>query len=144
MNAARFLDTNIFLRYLLDDDEVKAPACRALFESVEERLVAAWTSDLVVAEVVYVLSNKRTYGFSRDEISSGLLPLLGLPGLDVAGKHLYPRVFDLYRIHPIDFIDCYHIALIEMRQPPELYSYDVDFDRVPSVVRHEPWLAPSR
>ena len=56
---ARFLDTNILVRYLIRDDEEKALACLTLLERAgrgEEKLV---TSDLVIAEVVWVLGSSR-------------------------------------------------------------------------------------
>jgi hypothetical protein len=53
-------------------------------------------------------------------------------------KRLYQRVFALYTSLPIDFIDAYHAARVEQRDPPALHSYVTDFDRVKSVRRLEP------
>lgn len=136
----RFLDANIFLRHLTQDDPVKAQACLALFRAIGQGTVKAWTSDLVVAEVVFVLGSKRgaQYGYDRSQIRDGLLPLLLLPGLALPSKPLYPRIFALYTTFTIDFIDAYHAALVELSPQPELYSYDRDFDRVTSIKRLEP------
>ena len=54
----QFLGSNIFLRYVLNDEPIKARACKQLFIDIAQTKVKAWTSDLVVAEVVFVLSNK--------------------------------------------------------------------------------------
>lgn len=51
--------------------------------------------------------------------------LIELTGLKIPHKRLYRRVFDLYTSLPIDYVDAYHAALIESRDPPELYSYDL-------------------
>lgn len=48
----QFIDANIFLRYLTRDDEVKAQACRALFDKAQENNIALTTSESVIAEVV--------------------------------------------------------------------------------------------
>jgi len=133
-----FLDTNVILRHLLNDDPVQSPACFALIAAIEENKVSAWTSDLVIAEVVFVLANKKTYNLSREAIRDRLLPLIHLRGLKLPRKRLYDRIFELYTSLPIDYIDCYHAALIEGHQPPSLYSYDSDFDRVPTITRLEP------
>lgn len=100
----------------------------------------AWTSDLAIAEVVFVLSSKRAnnYGYSRQQVSQVLLPLLSLKNLHIPSKGLYPRIFEIYIIQNIDFIDAYHAALIEISQRSELYSYDRDFDSVQGVKRIEP------
>lgn len=134
----RFLDTNIFLRHLLNDDPVESPACFALFQALEQGREAGWTTHLVIAELVFVLANPKTYHLSREAIRDRLLPLIGLPKLKLAQKQLYPRIFALYTSLAIDYIDCYHATLIEHRHGAELYSFDTDFDRIPSLTRHEP------
>jgi predicted nucleic acid-binding protein len=133
-----FLDTNVILRHLLNDDPAKSPACFALIAAIEDNRVSAWTSDLVIAEVVFILSNKKTYNLPREAIRNRLLPLIHLRGLQLPRKRLYDRIFELYTTLPIDYIDCYHAALIEQHHPSSLYSYDSDFDRVPAIRRLEP------
>mgnify|MGYP001619259553 CR=1 FL=1 len=136
--SSRFVDTNIILRHLLNDDPVKSPACFALIQAIEQGAVLAWTSHLVIAEVVFVLSSKRTYNLSRPEVRDRLLPLINLPNLKIAQKRLFGRIFALYTSLPIDYIDCYHAALLEARKEPELYSCDSHFDEIGGIRRFEP------
>lgn len=133
-----FLDTNILLRHLLNDDPVQSPAARSLIEAIEQGRETVWTTDLTIAEAVFVLSSKRTYNLPRAEIAAAILPVIGLPGIKLANKRLYSRIFALYTTLPIDFIDCYHVAIMENRGNPTLYSYDTDFDKVPGVKRLQP------
>jgi uncharacterized protein len=135
-----FLDTNIFIRHLTRDVPEKAAACEALFQSIEAGDLQAWTSDLVVAELVFVLGAKEGngYGLRRQAIAQGLLPLLALPGLLLPSKRFYPRIFELYIQHRIDFVDAFNAALIEASGVPDLYSYDRDYDRIKSLRRLEP------
>ena len=134
----RFLDTNIVLRHLLNDDPVQSPACFALIEAIERGEVSAWTSHLVIAELVFVLSSKKTYNLSRPEVRDRLLPLISLPNLRISQKRLFGRIFELYASLPIDLVDCYHAALLESRKEAELYSYDAHFDRIEGLRRIEP------
>lgn len=136
--TARFLDTNIILRHLLNDDPERSPACFALIRAIERGQFSAWTSELVIAELVFVLSSRQTYNLSRETVRDLLLPLINLTGLKIPRKRLYHRVFELYTGSPIDYIDAYHAALIESRRQQELYSYDTDFDRVAGLRRLEP------
>lgn len=133
-----FIDTNIFLRHLLNDDPVASPACFELIRRIEQGTLAAWTSDLVIAELVWVLSSKRLYNFSREDIREVLLPIINLPGLELPRKRLYERIFELYVTLPLDYIDAYHAALAQQRGASEIYSYDADFDRVDGLTRREP------
>lgn len=133
-----FLDSNVLLRHLTDDDPAAAHACFALIQAIENGEVTAWTSDLVIAEVVFVLSNKRTYNLDRETIRDLLLPLIELPGLKLPRKRLYRRVFELYTSQPLDYVDAYHVALMERRGATTVFSYDRHFDRVPGIQRREP------
>jgi len=133
-----FLDTNIFLRHLLNDHADHGPRAHRLFQAIERREVMGWTSPLVVAEIVFILSNSRTYAVPRSEIRDRLLPLLRLPGIGLERKRLFDRVFELYTTLAIDYIDCYHAALIEHFGQESLYSFDADFDMVPARSRSEP------
>lgn len=137
-HVATFVDTNIFLRHLLDDVPAQSAAARRLVHEIEQQTVLAWTSSLAIAEMVFVLENPKTYAFPRARLRDVLLPLLSLPNLRIEHKHLYPRVFDLYVALPIDFIDAYHAALISTLRQDSLYSFDTDFDRVPGLSRLEP------
>jgi predicted nucleic acid-binding protein len=133
-----FIDTNIFLRHLLNDVPAQSTACHDLFRAIENQDLIAWTTPVVVAEIVFVLSNPRTYGFDRASLRDLVLSIVQLTGLRLESKHLYPRVFDLFVSHPIDYVDAYHAAMIENAGQTILYSYDGDFDAVPSLERKEP------
>lgn len=65
-----FLDTNVILRHLLADHPTLSPAAREILRQVEDGELEVWTSDLAIAEIVFVLSNRKTYGFARVAIST--------------------------------------------------------------------------
>lgn len=123
---------------MLNDHAAHSPASLALVRSIEDSERRAWTTELVIGEIVFVLSSKSGPGLSPAEIRDALLPLIELPGLQIANKRLYRRAFDLYATTGIDFVDAYHAALLESRGETELYSFDRHFDRVSSLRRIEP------
>jgi len=133
-----FLDTNIILRYLLQDDELKAQRCLELLEKAERREVILHTTDLVIAETVWVLESPSSYHLPKERIRALLLPIILLPGLRLIDKRLYRRIFDLYVNQDIDFIDAYNTAHMEKWGLAEIYSYDLDFDRIAGIIRLEP------
>jgi predicted nucleic acid-binding protein len=133
-----FLDSNILLRHLTKDDSERGQACFTLIQEIERGELSVWTSDLVIAEVVFVLANQDTYNLGRETIRDLLLPLIGLPGIKLAHKRLYQRVLELYTTSPIDYIDAYHVALMERLGTTETLSYDRQFDLVRGIQRREP------
>ncbi len=134
----RFVDTNIFIRYLTKDDPRKAQACFELFQKARQGEEALTTSETVIGEVVFVLSAKDLYSLPREEIRSRLYPLLSVPGLKLQHRKMYLRALDLYTAHPIDFEDALIIAKMEQQRIKEVYSYDRDLDRAATVKRLEP------
>ena len=135
---ARFLDTNILLRYLTGDDEQKAEACLSLLQRAERGEEVLITSDLVIFETVFTLQSPRRYDLSRERIRELVESVIGLRGLRLPRKALYVRAFDLYCELNIDFADAYNAAYMEAHGLSEVYSYDTDFDRVEGIRRVEP------
>jgi predicted nucleic acid-binding protein len=139
-----FLDTNILIRHITKDDPVRSPAAFALLQGIERGQISVWTTELVVAEAIFILTNRRTYNRSRENIRSVLLPILLLPGIKLANKRVYPRAFDLWVSLPdLSYVDAYHAARIEREASKALYSFDADFDKIPGLVRREPQLSPT-
>ena len=137
MNGAVFIDTNVFLRVLLDDHSVHSPAARRVFEAIDNGELEAWTSHVAFSELVWVLTGplKR---LPRAEVAAGLLRILQWPRLHVSEQDVLKRGLELFVRHPIDWIDAYHAAVLESRGEAELLSFDDDFDKVPGLRRVDP------
>ena len=52
-----FVDTNIFLCFLTNDDPRKADACEQLFKKAVSGKESLFTTELVIAEIVWVLNH---------------------------------------------------------------------------------------
>ena len=135
----KLLDANIFLRYLTRDDEIKAESCRALFERLSTGEDTAMTTEVILHEVLFVLSSRAHYALSHEEAAARLRPLLLVQGLRLSGKRRYLRALDIYANYPrLDFADAVSVSLVEAQQIDGIVSYDRGFDGVPAVVRAEP------
>ena len=134
----KFVDTNIFLRYLTRDDPQKAEACFQLLEKAKNNEITLTTSESVIAEIVFVLSSPRVYRLARADVRARLYPILALEGLKIPDRRKVFRALDLYANHAIDFEDALTIAEMEHSDLEELYSYDTDFDAFEHITRLEP------
>jgi predicted nucleic acid-binding protein len=136
----QLVDANIFIRYLTRDDSVKAAACYRLLEQAKNNQVALTTSEAVIAEVVFVLSSKRLYHLSPQDVRIRLYPVLSLPGLKLTHRRQILRALDLFSSNQIDFEDALSVAMMERQGISEIYSYDEDFDRIhgSTITRIEP------
>lgn len=134
--APPFLDTNILLRHLLQDDTEQSPRASAYLARIENGELRVRSADTVVFESVYVL--QRVYQVPREEIRDKFLPLIELPGIELPGKRHLRRVFDLYVDTNISFADAYHAVLMKRLGISEIVTYDRGFDRIPGISRVEP------
>ena len=135
----RILDTNVFIRAITDDDARASGLAQALFRRLEHEERHALVTEAVVAEVVYVLSSRVLYGFSREEVHSKLGYLLSLPGIVVENRSRCIRALDLFvEQRQLSYVDAL-VATAAMEQTPsEVYSFDLGFDRVDGLTRLEP------
>src|SRR2546429_9238637 len=92
-----FIDTNIFIRYMANDDKEKASSCFELFQRVKRNEEEVTTSESVLAEVTFVLSSKKlAYQLTHDQIRQRLVPLLTLRGFKLAHKKIYFEALVIY------------------------------------------------
>ena len=68
------LDTNVLVRFLVEDDPEQSERARALLRGLEEAEEPAFVSEIVLCELVWVL--KRSYRLTRPETASILRDLL--------------------------------------------------------------------
>lgn len=135
----KFIDTNIFVRYLTGDDAAKSEACYRLFQRVQTGEESVTTAEVIIAEVAYVLSSPSLYHLANDEIAARLSPILSLRNFQLRYKRTYLRALDIYSNYPaLDFKDALAVAHMERQRISEIVTYDRDFDRVPGVKRTEP------
>ncbi len=134
--APRFLDTNILLRHLLQDQPTQSPNATRYLAAIEAGQAKVRLADTVVFETVFTL--QRLYGVPRADIRDKLLPLIALSGVVLPGKRGLHEVFDLYVTHNISFADAYHAVLMKHLKLNEIVSYDRGFDKIPGIRRVEP------
>jgi uncharacterized protein len=137
---ARFLDTNVLLRYLAQsvtaEDQRKAERARDLLLRVERGEERVTTSPVVIFETVFTLH--RSYRVPRDEIRDRVSEILSLRGLHLPGKRLFLQALSYFAQTNLSFGDAYNVVVMQAQGISEIYSWDRDFDRVPGITRLEP------
>jgi len=132
----RFLDTNIFIRFLTDDVPEKVDACEEIFKKAVEKQETLFTTDLVIAEIVWVLES--FYELQKNEIQDKVEKILNTPNLICPHKDLILNALILYSEKNIDYIDACNALILKENGIEELYSYDKHYDRIDWLTRLEP------
>jgi len=97
------LDTNVLIRFLVEDDEAQSRHATKLIEGAVARDEQLFVSDIVMCETVWVLSS--AYRFSRAEIVDALSQLLRARSVVFSSADNIARALDAYRKGRGDFAD---------------------------------------
>jgi len=135
-----FVDTNVFLRYLVapatPQDIAMAAQATDLFADAEREVVVLTTSEAVLAEVVFIVSDNRHYNTPRSTVVLGLLPLLKLRAFRLPTKALSLRALDLWEANPkFSYPDALGAAYSELRRL-DLATFDKRLSALPHISLH--------
>lgn len=97
------LDTNVLVRFLVADDPVQTAKATRLLERTIARGDALFVSDVVLCEVVWVLS--ASYSVGRDEIVAALHRLLQARSVVFASREEIHRAVEAFARGRGDFAD---------------------------------------
>ena len=132
----KFIDTNIFIRFLTNDIPDKASACEKIFREAEEKNESLFTTEMVIAEIIWVLESY--YELPKKEVQEMVEKILITPFLLCPQKDLILNALSLYSDKNIDYIDAYNASILREQGIKEVYSYDRHFDKIDWVGRIEP------
>ena len=94
------VDTNVILRYLIDDDEEQSLIAEHIIDG------GAWTTPEVLAEITWVLES--VYQQKRERISTALIEIANRVTLEPQDVTI--KAIDEYDKTNLDFVDCMLVA----------------------------------
>lgn len=116
------LDTNVLLRYIVQDDTAQcAAAQRLVHQCVSEQLVL-FVPVTVTLELEWVL--RSSFGFTKAQTIAVLSDLFSAAELSFGSEQALEVALELYRNHTADFADCVHIALAVQAGEQPLWTFD--------------------
>ena len=131
-----FVDTNLFIRYMTEDDPVQTDEVESLFIKVKEGKETVQTSVMVIVEIVWVLES--IFKKSRDEIKEMIQKIINTQNLMVENRDILLQGLEIYSQKNIDFVDAYHAVFLKSTGEKIIYSFDQDFDKIEWIERREP------
>lgn len=131
-----FIDSNIFLRALTDEDKKMCQDCTSLLRAVKNNQIEAVTSSLVLAEVGWTIDSY--YGFTKSEIVKALKGITRLSGLQIKDEYNVQIGIFCFQKKNVKLIDAFLASIREIQAKKWMVvSYDHDFDKL-GVLREEP------
>lgn len=125
------IDTNVVLRYLLDDHEDFSPKAKAFMQDVAKGSIKAELPTVVLVECVYVM--EKFYKIPKNEIIDTLSSILNIKGITNSAKSEILDALIKYEKSNADIVDC----VLAAKSSPQrvVVSFDKDFKRLKATFR---------
>jgi predicted nucleic acid-binding protein len=126
----RLVDTNLIVRYLVQDHEKHARAAAKLFEACDRGDVVIVLLPVVLAECVFVFES--FYQLPRKSIAAALGTLISSPGVEIDEPALHADALDRFGNTNVHLVDCIIAAAASAHRIP-VATFDLDFRKFSDV-----------
>jgi predicted nucleic-acid-binding protein len=116
------LDTNVLVRFLVQDDARQGAAARRLIRNGVNAGSALFVPVTVVLELEWVL--RSSFGFEKAAVLQALFGLLGSFELSFESEGAVEAALGQYADGSADFADCLHAALALTAGQAPLWTFD--------------------
>jgi predicted nucleic-acid-binding protein len=125
------LDTNVLVRWLVEDDDRQTLQAQKLFEAVRANRVSLFVPVTVMLELEWVLRSR--YQFDKATVLGAFNALLEAQELEFEDEAALERAVHLYRSGPAEFADCVHAGICAAAGRAPLWTFDERAARLPGV-----------
>jgi predicted nucleic-acid-binding protein len=126
----RLVDTNLIVRFLVQDHEAYTRAAGKLFDACDRRILTLVVLPAVLAECVFVLES--FYRHSRRDIAVALGDLIASPGIEIPDAEVCLDALKRYGRSKCHFVDCMLAAAAAPEGTP-VATFDEDLRKFPDV-----------
>lgn len=116
------LDTNVLVRFLVQDDVKQGFLARELIRSTLAKGDPLFIPVTVMLELEWVL--RSSFGFDKAQIILTLASLLAAAELSFESESSIEVALELFRQSKADFSDCVHIALTHAAGMTPMWTFD--------------------
>ena len=127
------LDTNVLVRWLVEDDDKQTARVQSLFESVRVNQGALFVPNTVALELEWVLRSR--YQFNKATVLRTFNALLETQELEFQDEAALERALHAYRQGGAEFADCLHAGQCGAANRLPLLTFDERPARLPNVER---------
>ena len=125
------LETNLLVRWLLEDDEEQTARTQRLFRVARANQATLFVPGTVVLELEWVLLSR--YRIDKATVLQTFTALLETQELDFQMEAGLERALHLYRQGAAEFADCMHAGLCSAGGNGPLLTFDQKAARLPDV-----------
>lgn len=131
------IDTNIFLRLIVNDDEKSSKDCAKFLEGVKNSTYKAITTTVTLSEIAWTLLS--FYKLEKKDVAKAVSSILSLQGLEIFDQYDHILTLEIFTGKNVKYIDALIASTaISIGKNCIIVSYDKDFDKIENIKRKEP------
>ena len=116
------IDTNILVRYLINDDEKQAVRAKHLIDTAAKKSDYVFVGCIALVETVWVLES--AYGFTRSELAEVVTDILMSSLFRIERKEEVGKALDRFRKGKADFSDYLSAEISLSGARSKLHTFD--------------------
>lgn len=121
------LDTNIFLRLILNDIPKQADEVENLLRKAKKDNTKLLVPQIIIFEIEFALS--KYYKFPKSEVIDKLESILAMPYFLVQDGDIFKESLKNYKKKNLSLVDCFLIAKSEIEQA-KIFTFDKDLSNL--------------
>lgn len=125
------LDTNVLVRWLVEDDDRQTLRAQKLFEAARSSQAPLFVPVTVMLELEWVLRSR--YQFDKAIVLGAFNALLETRELEFQDEAALERAMHLYRSGLAEFADCVHAGICAAAGRAPMWTFDERAARLPGV-----------
>lgn len=127
-----FIDTNILIRLIVKDDDIKRKAIEKLLQRAAQKKITLYVLPVAIMEIVWVL--EKIYKLDRKIIREFIEAVLNTPEIKCDMDDVFRMAIQLYEEKNIKFADAVMGCWGLEKDISTVYTYDEkDFKRIPGL-----------
>ena len=125
----KFVDTNLFLRYITNDIPKQAAMLETLINQSLSGEIVLIANSLVIAEIVWTLQS--FYKYPKNKIDEIVSTIVASKAFEFEERDILLQALDDFHYLNIDFIDAYIGSWMNEYKIKNIYTFNVrDFKRI--------------
>lgn len=128
------LDTNIWLRFFLKDENAQFEQVVSLFSLIDTGAVVPYVSTIILLEINFIF--KKVYKLPDSEISKIFEKILEFRGITLIEKTKFIRAFEWHQKYNVKLADC--LIASQLPEKTILVTFDREFRKIKGLIVESP------
>lgn len=124
------VDTNIFLRWLLNDIPKQADEVEKLFQEAKKAKKKLIVPQIIIFELAFALD--KYYHFPKREVIDKLKSLLATGYIKIQDREIFKEAISFFGRKNVSLVDCFIINFAKQHKA-NLFSFDRNLNRLAKV-----------